>query len=294
MNRILMLACAGTFAAASAGATTFEATGDRWMYPFNGAAGLEATASIFGTPNDPTFDDRDAHYLLDFDTTGEIAPGQGAANYVITSATLTLTLKPEGQQGAWSYDPTYDPYTSYLPGGTDADAGRPIEVSGVAYRNGFATASFTETSAFSPPGPPSPGVRNAYASDWSGGVARDVSNNVRNGFDTDPWGIGTIDGLAPGDLVPGGALVVFEIALTPDVVAYLQERLDGGEVDLLVSGMFPASQGGAATYPRFETSEGLAAGVARLDLDVQVVPEPGTALLVGGALAALAGRRRTR
>lgn len=294
MNRILMLACAGTFAAASAGATTFEATGDRWMYPFNGAAGLESTASTFGAPGNPTFDDRDAQYLLDFDTTGEIAPGRGAVNYVITSATLTLTLKPEGQQGTWNYDPTYDPYGTYLPGGVDADAGRPIEVSGVGYRSGFTTASFTETSAFSPPGAPAPGVRNAYASDWAGGAARDVSNNVREGFDTNEWGIGTIDGLAPGDFVPGAAEVVFEIALTPDVIAYLQTRLDGGEVDLLVSGIFPAAQGGAATYPRFETAEGLAAGVARLDLDVQVVPEPGTALLIGGALAVLAGRRRTR
>lgn len=292
MNRILMLACAGTFAAASAGATTFEATGDRWMYPFNGGNGLESTASVFGTPGNPIFDDRDAQYLLDFDTTGQIAAGQGAANYVITSAKLTLTLKPEGQQGAWNYDPTYDPYTSYT--GVDEDLGRPIEVSGVAYRNGFTTASFTETSAFSPPGAPAPGVRNAYPSDWAGGAARDVSNNVREGFDTNYWGIGSIDGLAPGDLVPGGVEVVFEISLTPDVLAYLQERLDGGEVDLLVSGMFPASQGGAATYPRFETKEGLAVGVARLDLDVQVVPEPATALLIGGALATLAARRRTR
>lgn len=200
----------------------------------------------------------------------------------------------EGQQGTWNYDPTYDPYTSYLPGGVDADTGRPIEVSGVGYRNGFTTASFTETSAFSPPGPPSPGVRNAYPSDEAGGVSRDISNNVRNAFDTESWGIGAIDGLAPGDLVPGGVEVVFEIDLTPEVLAYLQERLDGGEVDLLVSGMFPAVQGGAATFPRFQTREGLASAVGRLDLDVQVVPEPGTALLFASGLAALVARRSMR
>ena len=68
MYRMLMLACAGLFVTASAGATTFDATGDRWMYPFNGAAGAEPTASVFGAPGDAMFDDRDGQYLLDFDT----------------------------------------------------------------------------------------------------------------------------------------------------------------------------------------------------------------------------------
>ena len=293
MKRFLLLATAGLCAAASAGATTFTASGDRWMYPFNGSPGVEPTASLFGAPGDPTFDDRDGQYLLDFTTSGSIAPGQGAANYVITSARLTLTLKPEGQQGTWNYDPTYDSYTTYG-AGTDTDSGRPIEAYGVGYRNGFTTSTFTETSAFSPPGAPAPRVRNAYPTDYAGGVARDVSDNVRDGFDTNPFDIGTIAGLSPGDLAPGGAEVVFDLTLTPDVLAYLQNRLNGGEVDLMVSAIFPASLGGPTTYPRFETKDGLAAGVARLDLDARVVPEPATALLLAGGLAAIAARRRPR
>ena len=290
-NRMLLLAAASLFAAASAGATTFTASGDRWMYPFNFSAGAETTASLFGAPGDPSFDDRDGQYLLDFDTSGSIAPGHGAGNYVIASATLTITLKPEGQQGTWSYDPTYDSYTTYG-AGTDTDAGRPIELYGVGYRNGFTTATFTEASAFSNPGAPAPGIRNAYSSDWAGGVARDVSDNVRDGFDANPFGVGTIAGINAGDLAPGGADVVFQIALTPDVLAYLQDRLNGGEVDLLVSAIAAATQGGPPVYPRFQTKEGLAAGVARLDLDVQVVPEPTTALLVASGLAVVASRRR--
>jgi hypothetical protein len=259
------------------------------MYPFNGGAGAEATASIFGAPGDPQFDDRDAQYLLDFDTTSDIPAAQGASNYLITSARLVVTLEPEGQQGAWSYDPTYDPYTSYG-AGTDTDAGRSIELYGVGYRNGFDTLSFTESSDFAPAGPPLPGVRNAYASDFAGGADRDVSNNVRNAFDANPFAVGTIDGLAPGDTVPGGLEVVFDLALSPDVVAYLQDRLDAGEVDLLVTGIFSAAFGGPATYPRFETADGAAA--AQLELDVRVVPEPSTALLVVAGLAALGSRRR--
>ncbi|RIK96520.1 MAG: hypothetical protein DCC71_22335 [Proteobacteria bacterium] len=290
MQRTILLAIASALAAASADAASFTASGDRWMYPFNGAAGLETTASIFGAPGEPSFDDRDAQYLLDFATTAEIPAGQGASNYQITSARLTITLKPEGEHGTWDYDPTYDPYTSYG-AGTDSDAGRSIELYGVGYRNGFDTLSFTESSAFSPAGPPTPGVRNAYANDYAGGADRDVSNNVRSGFDASPFAVGAIDGLAAGDAAPGGAEVVFELALSPDVVAYLQSRLDAGEVDLIVSGLFSAAFGGPATYPRFETSEGAAAAV--LDLEVQVVPEPGSALLLATGLATLVARRRS-
>ena len=100
--------------------------------------------------------------------------------------------------------------------------------------------------------------------------------------------------LQPGDPAPGDAQVVFDLVLSPDVIAYLQERLDAGEVDLLVTGLFSATQGGPQTYPRFQTQNGSLAGAGVLELEVQVVPEPGTSLLIVAGLAGLLAHARMR
>lgn len=63
------------------------------------------------------------------------------------------------------------------------------------------------------------GRRLPQPSDYAGGVARDISNNVRESFDPNPFGVGEIAGPSPGDLAPGGAEVVFTLALTPAVTA---------------------------------------------------------------------------
>jgi len=269
--------------ATSAGAATFATPAhDRWMYPFNGTPGTRPTASLFGT-NDPTFDDRDAQLVMRFDTGAQIAAGQGAANYQITSARLTVRVTG----GTFQYDPSQDAVGTYFCDTcVDGDAGRPLELFGVGYRNGFDTLSFLETSAFSNPGPPSAGVRNAFASDYAGGVARDVSNNVDGAFDPAPFAVGTIVGLAPGDVVPAGSDVIFDLVLTPDVLSYLQGRLDLGAVDFALTSISPASQGGPATYPQISTREGVFA--PRLELDVAVVPEPASALLAAAGLTGLA------
>lgn len=287
----LALGTATLLAAPSARAVTFTAPAhDRWMYPFNGTPGTRPTAPLFGA-NDPSFDDRDAQMIVRFDTASQIAAGQGVANYQITSARLILRVTG----GTSQYDPSYDDVGTYFcPTCTDGDAGRPIELYGVGYRSGFTTLSFLETSPFSAGGPPSPGVRNAFASDYAGGVSRDVSNNVDGGFDPTPFAIGTIVGLNPGDTVPVGSDVIFDLALTtPDVLAYLQNRLDLGALDLAVTSLASSSFGGPATYPILSTKEG---GFSpRLELDLVVIPEPANVLLAAAGLAGLAvASRRPR
>jgi len=287
------VAVAGLLLAGQVSAASFTSPSeDRWMYPFSGSPGLENAASIFGAVGSDGFDDRDGQLVVEFDTASQIAAGQGAANYQITSARLTLYLKPEGQQGTWQYDSTYDGVDTYTGAATDGDAGRPLELFGAGYRNGFDTVSFLETSPFG--SGPTEGTRNAFANDNAGGVTRDVSNNVAGNFEVSPFAIGTIAGLAEGANAPGGAEVIFDLDLTPDVLAYLQNRLDLGAVDLVLATLHASSFGGAATYPRIETKEGTAGFAPRLELDVTIVPEPGTALLLVAGLSglAVAGRRR--
>lgn len=277
---------------------------DRWMYPFNATPGVRPTGSMFGNlSGPPSFDQRDAQVVLGFQTsvsgTAPIPAGLGAANYQISSARLTVTIAG----GSFEYDPTYDDVASYL--GNDADPGRPIELFGLGFRNGYSELgfgandelppAFEEATAFSPPGPPASEVRSAYALGFdAAGNGFDASNNVADGIDPFVMAIGQM-ALAPGDVPAVGTTVSFDVDLSaPGVLAYLQQGLDAGQLGFVVSSLAPASFGGPPTYPSIFLRES-ADGRPTLELDVQIVPEPTSAALVGcGALAALAmaGRRR--
>jgi hypothetical protein len=283
----LAIAWAGASPFAAAAPLSFTPPAeDRWMYPFNGTPGLRDTAPTFGAVSSyPTFDNRDGQFLMQFDTGAAIPSGLGASNYVITLATLEITVAG----GSFQYDPSYDSYTTYN-GGADGDAGRPVEVFGAGYRGGFDTLSFLENSPFGGPGA---GNRNAYANDYAGGADRDVSNNVSLAFEAAPFGIGTAP-LAPGDFVPAGTTMLVDLLLTPDAVSYLQNRLDLGAVDLVVATLHDAVFGGSPTYPIWATRENGSFAAPRLTLDVTVVPEPGTIALAMAGLLGLGvhGRRR--
>ncbi|MCC6641713.1 MAG: PEP-CTERM sorting domain-containing protein [Deltaproteobacteria bacterium] len=289
-RRGAMFALALTLGAGSASAATLVSVEDRWFYAFAGGGGSSNRAPTFGANAQPDFDNRDGQFLVEFDTSGAFAVGQGASSYVVHSARVEVTVI----DGTFVYDGTYDGHASYF-GGTDLDAGRPVELYGVGYRNGNGTTGTNlETVSFAPPGPPATGVRNAYATDFLAGTDRDVSNNVAMGFDPTPFAVGTT-ALAPGDPVPGGTVYGFDFVLGADAIAYLQSRLDLGRVDLAITSLHDSSFGGAATYPAWATRENTAFSKPTLFLDVTVVPEPGTFALVSAGLAGLAaigGRRR--
>jgi hypothetical protein len=256
---------------------------DRWMYPFNGTPGTRATGSTFAALDEVDFDDRDAQTLLGFDTSGDYTVGLPASAYVVTSAIVRVTVAADE---SFTYDPTSDPFSSYLDGGADTDTGRPIELFGVATRNGFVGLDvsgsgdptlFAETSPYSPIPAPWHETRSAYASDYDGGTARDIGNNVRDGYDPTVWAVGTTVAVGPGDLVPIDTEFSFALDLgNVNVTHYLGSGLANGALFFTLTSLHDASQAGPATYPSYYLDAGGASlgATATLTLDVSIAPLP--------------------
>lgn len=220
-----------------------QPSADRWMYPANGTPGTRAQASTFSAlPNDTETDNRFGQFIFRFDTAAAGIPaGLGAENYDISAITVTATI---GQDRLFRYDPTQDAWTTYgMAAAPDGDLGRPLELHGTGFRNGFTSASFQENSAFSGG---SPAQRNAYALGFDGnGFPRDVTDNVSDAFESRPWAVGQILGLAPGDLVPEDTIVRFTLDPTlPGVAAYIRNGLNAGAIWFTLSSLHPAIQQG--------------------------------------------------
>jgi len=250
---------------------------DRWNYPFNFTPGSRVEASTFAALEEPDFDDRDGQMLIGFDTIGLIPTDEGQSRYQVRSVIVRVATTT----GGFLYDATYDPFTTYLPGGDpmaepDADAGRPVELHGVNYRNGFTDETYLENSPWAPAtNPDNPTyfmTRNAFPSDFEGGVGDDISNNVRQGFDPTPWAVGQLTNRSPGDLVQADDDFAFELDLrNPDVVAYLRRSLNDGRIRLMVSSLHPAVKQGGVFAPFFTKENAFGFGfAARLEIDVCV------------------------
>lgn len=295
------------FSTVMAESASIESSYDRWNYPFNTSPGSRLSGSTFGAVSNPAFDDHDAQIIVGFDT---VSAGVPTADVKVTSLSVLLTT---AAADAFEYDPTYDPFVTYLDPTTDADTGRPVELYGVGFRNGFVIpafgaavpgpVAFEESEAFAFGNPASESVRNAFMTD---GVSlddrpRDVSDNVADGFDPTPWAVGTIGGLDPGMKVPLNSVMSFEVDLTnPDVAAYVSQGINLGGLFFTVASMHASTQGSQAGIPSFFLSDpnlpDLDLAVAQLSIDYQSVPEPQSVsgLFVGLIGFTLALRRRAR
>ena len=249
-----------------------EPTLDRWFYPFNASPGSRADAPIFGAITDqevgfdPSFDNRDGQMLIGFDTSAVVPAGLGAASYTISAASVRITVKSDL---TFEYDPSADPYTSWLPSmdpayTPDPDPGRPLEIFGAGFRCDFTASTFPENGPFCdncscfPPNP-CRAVRCVYPIDFTGAcVARDVSNNVDEAFDPVPFGVATSDMLVQGESVPSGTVVTFEIDVAdPCVQQYLAGALDEGMLDFVIASIYFAAKGQAGSAPRIYCREDL-------------------------------------
>ncbi len=238
---------------------------DRWMYPFNFSAGAEATAPVFAALDQPDFDDRDSQFIVGWSTQGDIETGLPLQSYVVSSAVIRVVISSGDR---WQYDPTVDPTASYLPTSDaafipDTDAGRPVELFAVGYRNGFSAATFGETSPFTlgSPFPPREAARNAFAATVSvDGSTSDVSNQVRDRADALPFATG-LAALTPGQVAPADTELSFSIDVSSLATrAYLARGLATGNLRFAITSLSPASGGpgggtGDATYPAFYTKE---------------------------------------
>nr|WP_281721252.1 hypothetical protein [Nitrosomonas nitrosa] len=279
-------------------ATTFRVNDtspaiERWMYPHNAAPCDRPAGSVFGSFGAASgVDTRHAQHLLGWNT-GAFAPtNRGAVNYLLTRCRITLTIN---RGNLFAYDPSLDSLQTYFetnhPGYVpDSDEGRPIELFGAAFRNGYDAASFEQCAPFGGSGT---GQRNAYAAGWSTqGMLVDVSNNVGKTntayapFEVLPFAVGQTTNAHPGDLVPAGAQITFDLNLNdPFVLAYLQQGLNSGLLRFMVTSLHETGgQFGAPSYPDFATHfnqavstptrleiEGLV--VSRADLDADEVPD---------------------
>lgn len=282
------------------GAAPFEVKeplADRWMYPHNNNPGGRNAVSVFGAVGEDGADDRFGQAFVRFDTTGIVAAGLGVDNYAVSSLRLTMTVN---LGNSLIYDPTYDGLGTYLDAGTDADAGRPIELFGVGYRNGFSATTFEENSAFGPSG----GMRNAFAAGFdAGGVLIDVSNNVYENFEAVPCAVGLVAGVAPGGFVPEDVEMTFDLNLAdPFVLAYVQESFNAGFFDLMVTSLATTEQMAGSGFASFYTKESIYHDVdipdsqlaGKLSGNVVAVPEPGiVGMILVACVAALSWRMRS-
>lgn len=257
---------------------------DRWMYPFNTSPGSRPVISVFGSDaNDPTmFDSRDGQFIVGWSTGDQIPVGTPTSEMTVHAAMVEVEF---ANDLVVQYDPTQDPWQIFAPSSSadwqaDADPGQSIELFGVGFRNGFSAATFQEFSPFAPSGSNilAPGARSAYAMSFNGsGQPIDVSNHPRQRFDPMAFAVGQCAVLQPGDFIPAGTRMTFELDVGDSrIQEYVRDGLSAGRLLFSISSLsFVVQQGGS--FPAFYAKENAlvtigAATAAQLQVNVSIAP----------------------
>ena len=292
----LLAVTAGQAAAQTYTISSLAPSLDRWMYPFGDFSGTRVTAPTYTTlfSGYTIFDDRDAEFLVGFNTSGQVPTGFAPFQYRVSSARVRATCVVSDPTASFVYDPTPDPVSSFYDAGDatadpprapdpartdDPDAGRPVELFGVAYRGGFSVQTWAENSPFGPAAT-NARTRYAYPIDFggAGGAARDVSNNVTDRFEASPFAVAEAftaagEAMNAGETVADGSRLEFGLDVqNPGSRGYIQSALSTGTLNLLVTSLHPATAFGAGpvSYPVFRTRESFLGSSSSFSLTVTV------------------------
>ncbi|MBU6414230.1 MAG: hypothetical protein KGS45_12240 [Planctomycetes bacterium] len=261
---LALVAAAGVASAQPFVASSTNPNLDRWMYPFNSTPGAEVRAPVFAALSQSGFDDRDSQMLVRFDTASQIPSGQPLSNYRVSRVRVQVTVS--NTTDFVFYDPSADPLSASFQTSdpdyvADADAGTPIEIYGVGFRNGRTIDTFLENTSFGCFGFPVEGCRSVFAADFdSNGALFDISRHVRQKVPTTAWAIGTTSSLTAGQQIPVGTTFDLELDVTRlGIQQYVRQALSSGKLMLSLTSLHPASGGpGGGTssdYPSFYTKE---------------------------------------
>jgi hypothetical protein len=285
MKRIILALMGGLLAATGAFSQSVTTNGlpavvERGTYHNYFSRSNSAYAIFAYLGDDSGSDSRLGQFLVGWDTAVTVPTNQPVTRYLIRACRATILIN-DGNQVV--YDPTHDELATYFNTNNparmpDADAGRPVELFGVGFRNGYETTNFLQGTAI---GNGPAGTDNVYALCWTtNGSARDVNNNVGKTnvaflpFETWPFAVAQT-AAAPGETLNPGDQLTFDLNLEdPFLLGYLRRGLQKGRLDLMVSSLHQVSgQFGSEPYPAFATrfNEALLDPPTTLDLEVTVV-----------------------
>ncbi len=265
---------AGHAGAQSIAVTVSPPVVDRWMYPFGSEPGSRAVVPVFSSTNacgpDARFDDRDSQMLITFATSASVETGWPEGAYRLRSVRLTVRTS---DVTPYFYDATADTLGTFLAPGdgtpscpadpqfiADGDAGRPLELFGVAFRNGFSALTYGEVSPFKPGSaftPPWHLTRNAFPVAFDdAGAQLDASDPVKNRDLRVPLALGAAPAVASGAMPPDGTEYRFELTTDrPGERQYVQRSLSQGRLALMITALYSAEQQVVGSYPNIYTKE---------------------------------------
>ena len=252
---------------------------DVWVYTF-GQGALASVAPTYSSVFGDEFPDRFGTFFLTFDAEGVLSEDERPVR--LSSMTLRLSMLNSSsfdETDGVFYDASYDGVDTYLDPALDTDPGRPMELYGVGYRNGF---DFESWRAANFPVTGADGY-NAFPIDFPSGFTqgRDVSNSVISGFETEPLAIGTTTDLLTAtdgtQRVRDLARFTFAVdTLSDEAKATFTAQLHAGAVSFMVSSLQAAGfggMGGEEIYPRWATLEtAFPVDDAELELVLEVSP----------------------